>query len=187
MASKRHYVNGKDLYLAMVAYKEKVEQAKLENKPMPKLPDYVGVCFMLICQKLSTKPNFMNYSYRDDMVADAIENCVAAAHSFDPSKSNNAFAYFTQIAWNAFIRRIQKEKKQSYIKHKNFENVFTMEELDGVFHDSHSSVGYKNEYSAEIVKSFEEKLTKNAKKSKIKLEKFVEEDKNEEQSTPSTS
>ena len=171
----------------MKKFKEKCKEAKEQGRKEPQIPNYVGECFMMICNNLSVKPNFMNYSYRDDMVADAIENCVAAAHSFDPAKSNNAFAYFTQIAWNAFIRRIQKEKKQSYIKHKNFENVFTMEELDGVFHDSHSSVGYKNEYSAEIVKSFEEKLTKTTKKSKIKLEKFVEEDKNEEQPTPSAS
>ena len=155
----------------MKKFKEKCKEAKEQGRKEPQIPNYVGECFMMICNNLSVKPNFMNYSYRDDMVADAIENCVAAAHSFDPAKSNNAFAYFTQIAWNAFIRRIQKEKKQSYIKHKNFENVFTMEELDGVFHDSHSSVGYKNEYSAEIVKSFEEKLTKTTKKSKIKLEK----------------
>ena len=184
MASKRHYVNGKDLYLAMVAYKEKVEQAKLENKPMPKLPDYVGVCFMLICQKLSTKPNFMNYSYRDDMVADAIENCVAAAHSFDPSKSNNAFAYFTQIAWNAFIRRIQKEKKQAYVKHKNFEYSNLMDEL--LEESIMTGKTYHNEYSDEIIRSFEQKLVKTSNKTKVGVEKFVEDEKNEEPTSSSS-
>jgi hypothetical protein len=186
MASKKHYVNNKDLYVAMVKYKEDVQKAQKENRPLPIIPNYVGVCFMLICNKLSTKPNFMNYSYRDDMIADAIENCVSAAHSFDPAKSNNPFAYFTQIAWNAFIRRIAKEKKQSYIKHKNFENVFTIEELDGVFHDNHNTSSFNNEYSNDIIKSFEDKLTKTSKKGKIKLENFIEEDKDEE-SAPSAS
>ena len=181
--AKKHYVNGKDLYLAMVAYKEKVEKAKEENKPQPVIPDYVGVCFMLICNKLSTKPNFMNYSYRDEMVADAIENCVSAAHSFDPAKSNNPFAYFTQIAWNAFIRRIAKEKKQAYVKHKNFEYSNLMVELSN--ENNMIDISYHNEYSDDVIRNFEEKLVKTAKKNKVGVEKFAKEDNNEE-STPST-
>jgi hypothetical protein len=175
---KKHYVNGKDLYLAMVAYREKVDKAKLENKPQPIIPDYVGVCFMLICNKLATKPNFIGYSYKDEMIADAIENCVAAAHSFDPDKSNNPFAYFTQIAWNAFIRRIAKEKKQAYIKHKNFEHSNL---LDDLLEENYSG-GTKihNEYSNDIIKNFENKLVKTQKKSKLGVEKFIEEEKNEE-------
>ena len=178
--AKKQYVNGKDLYLAMVAYKEKVEKAKIDGRPQPVIPDYVGVCFMLICNKLSTKPNFMGYTYRDEMIADAIENCVSAAHSFDPQKSNNPFAYFTQIAWNAFLRRIQKEKKQAYIKHKNFENSGIMDELYGQQEGSHAIQVKHNEYSDDIIRNFESKLIKNSKKSKIGLEKFVEEEENEE-------
>jgi DNA-directed RNA polymerase specialized sigma24 family protein len=128
--AKKHYVNNKTLFEEMVKFKDKTEEAKLLGKTLPQIPRYVGECFLMICNKLSTKPNFMGYSYRDDMIADAIENCVVAAHSFDPEKSSNPFAYFTQIAWNAFIRRIQKEKKQSYIKHKNFINSNLMDCLN---------------------------------------------------------
>jgi DNA-directed RNA polymerase specialized sigma24 family protein len=182
--TKKHYVNNKDLYLAMVAWKEKVELAKPDGRRQPIIPDYVGTCFMLICNKLSTKPNFMNYSYRDEMVADAIENCVSAAHSFDPAKSTNPFAYFTQIAWNAMLRRIAKEKKQSYVKHKNFEHINMFGELSAEVNHGQK---LHNEYSEDLIRNFEEKLLKNSKKAKeAGLDKFIEEVKNEEP-TSSTS
>lgn len=170
---KVHYINNKTFYEEMVKYKELVRYAAKEGKAKPQIPNYVGECILMICQKLSTKPNFINYSYRDDMVADGIENCVAAVDNFDPDKSVNPFAYFTQIAWYAFIRRIAKEKKQSYIKHKNFENSFMLAELQ----DEGSLGQYKhNEISSDIIKSFEDKLqlTKVQKKSKVGIEKFIE-------------
>jgi len=180
----KHYVNNKTLYEEMVKYKEKTEKFKAEGKQLPQVPRYVGECFLLICNKLSTKPNFMGYSYKDEMVADAIENCVAAAHSFDPSKSTNPFAYFTQIAWNAFIRRIAKEKKQAYIKHKNFEHTNLLDDLL----EENYIAGTKthNEYSNDIIRNFEDKLVKTQKKTKLGIEKFIEEEKDEEL-TPSSS
>jgi hypothetical protein len=182
--TKKHYVNNKTLYEEMVKYKQKTDECVANGKQLPQIPRYVGECFLLICNKLSTKPNFMGYSYKDEMVADAIENCVAAAHGFDPSKSNNPFAYFTQIAWNAFIRRIAKEKKQAYIKHKNFEHSNLLDDLL----EENYIAGTKthNEYSDDIIKSFEDKLIKKSKKAKIGVEKFIEEEANEE-FTPSTS
>ena len=170
----RHYVNNKTFYEEMQKYKQRCKEAEAAGRPQPRLPNYIGECFLMICNKLSTKPNFMNYSYRDEMIADAIENCVSAAHSFDPDKSNNPFAYFTQIAWNAFIRRIAKEKKQSYIKHKNFEHSNLLSELSDEMSVTGQSI--HNEYSDEIIKNFEEKLTKAQKKSKIGVEKFMEDD-----------
>jgi len=181
---KKHYVNNKTLYEEMVKFKDKTNNAIENNKTLPQIPNYIGQCFLMICNKLSTKPNFMNYSYRDEMVADAIENCVSAAHSFDPSKSSNPFAYFTQIAWNAFIRRIAKEKKQAYVKHKNFEYSNLMVELSN--ENNMIDISYHNEYSDDVIRNFEEKLVKNAKKNKIGVEKFVEEEINEE-FAPSTS
>lgn len=177
---KVHYVNNKTLYEEMIKYKEMVAASIESGKEKPRVPNYIGECFMMICNKLSTKPNFMNYSYRDDMVADGIENCIYSIDNFDPAKSNNPFGYFTQIAWNAFIRRIQKEKKQSYIKHKNYENNFMMEEMSD-YGDS-TSKHKINEISSEIIRSFETKLelTKVVKKSKIGIEKFVKEEVNEE-------
>lgn len=180
---KKHYVNNKDLYAAMVAYKEKVAEAVSVGKDKPIVSDYIGMCFMMICNKLSMRPNFMSYTYRDDMIADGIENCIQSIDNFDPNKSTNPFAYFTQIAWNAFIRRIQKEKKQSYIKYKNYENNFMMEEM-GDYGDTISKHKI-NEISAEIIRSFESKieLTKTQKKVKVGLEKFIEDDKNEERTS----
>jgi hypothetical protein len=184
MAKKQHYVNNKTLYEEMIKYKEKTEKCKAEGKQLPQVPRYVGECFLLICNKLSSKPNFAGYSYKDEMVADAIENCVYAAHSFDPSKSSNPFAYFTQIAWNAFIRRIAKEKKQAYIKHKNFVNSNLMEDIAREM--SVTSQPIHNEYSDDIIRHFEEKIVKNSKKNKLGVEKFVKEEINEEP-TPSAS
>ena len=180
----RHYVNNKTLYEEMVKYKDKTNQCKLEGKELPQISRYVGECFLLICNKLATKPNFIGYSYKDEMIADAIENCVAAAHSFDPSKSTNPFAYFTQIAWNAFIRRITKEKKQAYVKHKNFEHTNLLDDLL----EENYIAGTKthNEYSDDIIRNFEDKLVKTQKKNKMVVEKFIEEQVNEEP-TPSTS
>jgi len=168
---KVHYVNNKDLYAAMVDYKDRMNKAAAEGKILPQVPNYVGTCFLMICNKLATKPNFANYSYREEMIADGIENCVAAAHSFDPAKSNNPFAYFTQIAWNAFIRRIQKEKKQSYVKHKNFEHMNIFGDLA---EEVNTGEKIHNEYSEELIRNFEEKLVKNSKKTKVGIEKFIE-------------
>ena len=188
--AKRNYVNNKTLYEEMIKYKQSLKDAEQAGKRLPSVPNYVGQCFLQICNRLSTKPNFMNYSYRDEMIADAIENCVSAAHSFDPGKSSNPFAYFTQIAWNAFIRRIHKEKKQAYIKHKNFENSGIMDELyDQQYSEGGPAYSIQvkhNEYSDDIIRSFESKLVKNLKKNKIGLEKFAEEETNEE-STSSAS
>lgn len=181
--TKKHYVNNKTLYEEMQKYKQRCVEAESIGRASPQIPNYVGECFLMICNKLSTKPNFMGYSYRDEMIADAIENCVSAAHSFDPDKSTNPFAYFTQIAWNAFIRRIAKEKKQSYIKHKNFEHSNLIAELNE--ESSMTGQPIPNEYSNEIIRSFEEKLTKVQKKSRVGIEKFLEAD-NEER-TPSAS
>lgn len=177
---KTNYINNKTLYGSMIHYKNELKEAKAKRlEREPQVPKYIGESIILICNNLSKKPNFSGYTYKTDMIADAIVDCIAAVDNFDPEKTNNPFAYFTQIAWNAFIRRIQKEKKQTYIKHKNFENSFMMNELWSDAENIHLKA---NEYSSEIVKSFEEKnnLTKPMKKSKIVgIEKFQEED-NEE-------
>jgi DNA-directed RNA polymerase specialized sigma24 family protein len=85
---------------------------------------------MKIAEKLSHKQNFLSYTFRDEMVADAIENCVMYVDNFDPGKSSNPFAYFTQIVYYAFLRRIQKEKKQLYCKYKATENIGILDEFE---------------------------------------------------------
>ena len=116
-AKKEHYVNNKDFLEAMTAYKKEVDKAKRQKKDKPLVSDYIGSCFLKIANHLSYRPNFINYTYRQEMVSDGIENCLQYIHNFNPEKSKNPFSYFTQIIYYAFLRRIQKEKKQTHVKH----------------------------------------------------------------------
>jgi len=116
-----HYVNNKELLAALIDYRAEVAVAKTKDLPKPRISNYLGSCFLKIATHLSYKPNFVNYMFRDDMISDGIENCVQYIHNFDPNKSKNPFAYFTQIIHYAFLRRIQKEKKQLEIKTKIIE------------------------------------------------------------------
>ena len=118
-----HYVNNKELLEALIVYRAKVAHAKENDLPKPRITNYLGECFLKIATHLSYKPNFVNYMFRDDMISDGIENCVQYIHNFDPEKSRNPFAYFTQIIHYAFLRRIQKEKKQLDIKTKIIEKT----------------------------------------------------------------
>ena len=118
-----HYVNNKEVLAALIRYREDVEIAQIRDLPKPVIPRYIGECFLKIATHLSFKPNFVNYMFKDDMVCDGIENCVQYIHNFDPAKSKNPFAYFTQIIHYAFLRRIQKEKKQLEIKNKILERT----------------------------------------------------------------
>jgi len=118
-----HYVNNKEFLEALVIYRQSCFRAKEEGKPKPRITNYLGDCFLKIATHLSYKPNFVNYMFRDDMISDGVENCVQYIHNFDPEKSSNPFAYFTQIIHYAFLRRIQKEKKQLDIKTKIIERT----------------------------------------------------------------
>ena len=125
MAKKKseHYVNNKELLAALIDYRAEVAVNKMKDLPKPRISNYLGECFLKIATHLSYKPNFVNYMFRDDMISDGIENCVQYIHNFDPNKSRNPFAYFTQIIHYAFLRRIQKEKKQLEIKTKIIEKT----------------------------------------------------------------
>ena len=116
-----HYVNNKEFLAALIKYREDVDIAKIRDKPKPVIPRYIGECFLKIANHLSFKPNFVNYMFIEDMISDGIENCVQYIHNFNPEKSQNPFAYFTQIIHYAFLRRIQREKRQLEIKNKILE------------------------------------------------------------------
>ena len=121
MISKKkpeHYVNNKEFLIAMTEYKRLVNLSKESGEPKPPVTNYIGTCFLKIANHLSYRPNFINYTFRDDMISDGIENCLQYLENFNPEKSNNPFAYFTQIIYYAFVRRIQKEKKQTTIKQR---------------------------------------------------------------------
>tara|TARA_B100001996_G_scaffold108947_1_gene82354 strand:+ start:720 stop:1196 length:477 start_codon:yes stop_codon:yes gene_type:complete len=131
-----HYVNNKELLEAMVVYRKKCAIAKEKGIDPPRISNYLGDCFLKIATHLSYKPNFVNYMFREDMIGDGIENCVQYIHNFNPQKSSNPFAYFTQIIYYAFLRRIQKEKKQLEIKTKiiektGYDQVMVVEEGAG--------------------------------------------------------
>lgn len=162
MAKKRNYVNNKDLLAALIDYKKKVKEAEDQGDPLPRIPEYIGECIFLIANRLATKPNFSGYTYKDDMISDGIENCIQYIHNFNPDKSENPFAYFTQIIWYAFLRRIQKEKKQMYIKFKSSQNMMLETEIMDSG-DNSIQLSSPPEYINEFVNEFEEKMGGNKK------------------------
>ena len=125
-----HYVNNKEFLAALIKYREDKEIAEMKGLPKPPIPRYIGECFLKIANHLSFKPNFVNYMFKEDMISDGIENCVQYIHNFDPAKSKNPFAYFTQIIHYAFLRRIQREKRQLEIKNKILEKSGYSEVFD---------------------------------------------------------
>ena len=141
-----HYVNNKEFLAALIRYQEDIEIARLQDKPKPVIPRYIGECFLKIANHLSFKPNFVNYMFKEDMISDGIENCVQYIHNFNPEKSQNPFAYFTQIIHYAFLRRIQREKRQLEIKNKiieksGYNEVFDdSNQIDGTTHSDYNSI-----------------------------------------------
>jgi len=120
--AKAHYVDNAKFLEEMIEYKRQYHISKSNDEELPIISEYLGSVFLKIAQRLSFRPNFINYAFKNDMISDGIENCLHYIHNFNPDKSSNPFAYFTQIIYYAFIRRIQKEKKQLYIKYKSMQN-----------------------------------------------------------------
>ena len=141
-----HYVNNKEFLAALIRYREDVEIAQIQDKTKPVIPRYIGECFLKIANHLSFKPNFVNYMFKEDMISDGIENCVQYIHNFNPEKSQNPFAYFTQIIHYAFLRRIQREKRQLEIKNKileksGYNEVFDdSNQIDGTTYADYNSI-----------------------------------------------
>jgi len=179
-----HYVDNKKFYTVLLQYKRECEQAVSEDKDKPPIPKYIGECLYMIATRLSMKPNFINYTYRDEMISDGLENCINYLHNFNPDKYDNPFAYFTQIIYYAFLRRIDKEKKHLYIKQKTLENFYFEGMLaeQAIGEDDRSvSVNLDNEYMMNLVDSFDKKQAGKQAKAKEKklqqgLEKFYDED-----------
>jgi DNA-directed RNA polymerase specialized sigma subunit len=145
------------------------------------VPDYIGKSIYQIANRLATKPNFSGYSYKDEMISDGLENAIQAINNFDPDKSSNPFAYFTQIIWYAFLRRIEKEKKQVYIKHKVTENAMihdTIVDKKSGESGEASYVDLDNDYMNTFVSTYEKRLeTKKRTAAKKKgIENFIEDD-----------
>lgn len=173
---KKHYVNNKDLLTAILQYKKDAREAKREKNPPPRMPEYVGACLMLIAENLSHKPNFSNYTFREEMIGDAIENCCMYFDNFDPKKSKNPFAYFTQIIYYAFLRRIHREKKQLYTKYKLTEQLGVLGEGDTDGEDGESRPQFEMyDNLSEFIENYENAKAPKKKKPKG-LEQFMERD-----------
>ena len=185
----KEYVNNKEFYKAMSEWKVLVKEAENMDEGRPPITEYIGDCFLKIAEHLSFRPNFMNYPYREEMIGDGIENCLLYAHNFDPEKSKNPFSYFTQIIYYAFLRRIEKEKKQAYIKYKCIREY----DKEGILSDYYRENYFENKkddkedeevvldyfnLTENDVKKFTPKKKKNAKK-RGTLDSVLEDEKNE--------
>lgn len=164
-----HYVDNATFFEAIKEYQNRVRECANSNTPVPRIPEYIGECFLRIATKFSFvnngKMSFVNYTYRDDMILDGIENCIRAIHSFDPTKGSNPFSYFTQIIFFAFLRRIDKEKKQTKIRNALISNM----DIDSFnTQDQDDDTEYRNSF-VEYVKAnmeLDENMFVLAKKSK---------------------
>ena len=163
---KEHYVNNKEFLAAMTEYRKLCTEAEESGEEKPPVTNYIGECFLKIANHLSYRPNFINYTFRDDMISDGIENCLQYLKNFNPDKSNNPFAYFTQIIYYAFIRRIQKEKKQSNIKYKMIEQA-NIDEFAVLPGDTNND--YKNQFLEFLRKN--KPSTEEPQKNEIKIKK----------------
>ena len=169
--AKVHYVDNAVFLEAMIEYKKQYYTSKNNDEELPIISEYLGSVFLKIAQRLSFRPNFINYAFKDDMISDGIENCLHYIHNFDPEKSSNPFAYFTQIIYYAFIRRIQKEKKQLYIKFKSMQNYEISPEFVNFmdYDEDFSSTGdYKNSDFRVMVDEFVDNFEKSKKKKAVK-------------------
>ena len=150
-----HYVDNKEFLSALFVYKNKVNAALTDGSDRPMIPNYIGECFLKIATHLSYRPNFVNYPFREDMISDGIENCVQYIDNFDPNRGN-PFAYFTQIIYYAFLRRIQKEKKQLEIKTK----ILERSGYDEVLYADKNELNYSSSDYNSIKQNIENKTRK---------------------------
>lgn len=175
----RHYVNNKDFLEALVAYKHKRKAAEEAGKPQPQIPNYIGVCIKEIANRWTSKPQYANYPFREEMVSDAIENCFLYLHNFNEEKTQNPFAYFTQIIKFACWRRIEREKKELYVKLKSAQKspfmskFYNQQDSDLVDYDL--TGGIDNTYAQDFIETFEKQLIEKKNSRKIKQSEEVKE------------
>ena len=156
-----YYVDKAEFQAAMVIRREIVDKVKAEGKDKPPISAYVAKCIFDIATRLSYSPNFIGYSYRDEMISDGIENCLRYVDNYDCINYQNPFAYFTQVNWYAFIRRIRREKKQSALKAKLIRemafDVFTLQEHDETGEFSHAYMDYLQMHDDTDTTAFDKK------------------------------
>lgn len=166
--TKTHYVDNDKFYEAIKEYRVRRLAALEANLPVPKIPEYIGECITKIAIKLSHSPNFRNYSFREDMIADGVLNCMIYFNNFDPEKSSKPFSYFTQCLWYAFVRRLQNERKETYVKYKSMhQQASAREHFDSMYTDDTYEVEIPedSEYIKDFVTKYETFLSKKRKRS----------------------
>jgi DNA-directed RNA polymerase specialized sigma24 family protein len=134
---KENYVNAKEfLQLIIVYYDSGSDEISRE----------LGDSIYKIATGLSFAPNFINYSYREEMVGDALVKMVSAIHNkkFNVDSGYNPFSYFTTIAFHAFINRIKKEKRQKEVIEEYKESIY-----DDLMNSSGSGTVYTKQNSDE--------------------------------------
>ena len=147
---KVHYVDNRKFLIALIQHRRARHHAKLRGEDPPVVPEYIGECFLKIGTHLSFKPNFANYTYREDMVSDGVENCLVYMHNFNPRKSRNPFGYFTSVIYYAFVRRIQRERRHTYLRYKLIEEAViagdtrTSQSATGEYHGDSSMLSFDN-------------------------------------------
>jgi DNA-directed RNA polymerase specialized sigma subunit len=169
MKKQEHYLNNAQFLQAIVEYKKKIANAKKKHEEIPDVDDYIGKCFLSIAENLARKSNFANYTFREDMVSDAVENCLRSIDNFNPAKSKNPFSYFTQIIYFAFLRRIGSEKKQLYAKYKATEQLGLLQDInqanmEEIGQEANSFKVYEN--ITEFIQSYEKSKRMKTRKGK---------------------
>lgn len=174
----RHYVNNKDFLAALIAYRDIRKAAEDSGKRQPIIPNYIGTCIKEIATRWTSKPQYANYPFREEMISDAIENCFMYLHNFNPDKSQNPFAYFTQVIKFACWRRIEREKEELYVKLKSAQkspmnsDFYHQQDLDAADYDL--SVGFDNTYAQDFIEHFEKQLSEKKAARKLKQTQSAE-------------
>lgn len=176
----RNYVNNADFLEAIIKHKQLCEEARNKGTELPKVSNYIGECIQSISYRLSSKHNFSGYSFKEDMIMDGIENCLLYIENFDTEKSKNPFAYFTQIIWFAFLRRIAKEKKHLYTKLKSSQSVIAMGETYTDGGDVKLHMNLDVDYIDNFIQDYEDKVERDKAKSQAKKEQKAQEEKDQE-------
>lgn len=177
---KHHYIDNKQFYEELRAYILECREAEDKENPIPPVPNHIGEKILTIATNLSYKPNFINYTFKEEMIGDAVENCIRYIRNFNPEKYDNAFSYVTTICFQAFVRRIQKEDKQFKAKVRYVHNM-GVEGLISDVQDHDSDENFGNGFMEYIQEFYEHKLTDDPKKkkkakktSKVDLTKFTD-------------
>lgn len=174
--AKKHYVNNKDFLQAIIEYKNSCDAARAKGNQIPVIPNYIGECIFDMANRLARRPNFSGYAFKEDMIMDGVENCLKYIERFDPEKSSNPFAYFTQVIWFAFLQRIAKEKKFLYTKLKSSQSMLALGETHAGGFEINMNLNIDADYIDAFIEDFEDKLARDKAKSKEAKEKKDQDD-----------